>query len=272
MRSGSDMQAQDAEDFSFRKVAHLLKSYTPPPIAGFDPAGKWKQDYTMYVLQPNAGVKKGEFSLERAAKGTGNFALTVRTRRIGNSGFSQFQHAEIQCRFNALASPLSWVFDTRMARNAQDPPYLDSGRRHSADVTGGVLRVRDKLQTRKEAIDGLYSNEWTLLEAVQRLPGQSMKAINYTLIDEYDTPQPNHTLAYRTHAQVALQSGPAQLVGYYDLGRAVVPTVYWVDEHGRLTFVCTGLMVYALAATNGQAGQCPDHYPAFRAEARVTPD
>lgn len=114
---------------------------------------------------------------------------------------------------------------------------------------------------------GPYSNEWTLLEAIQRMPGRSMQEVEYTLIDEYDTPQPGHRLSYRTQAQVTFQSGPAQLTAFCDLGRALVPTVYWVDEHHRLIFVCTGLMVYALTETNGRSGSCPNHYPAYSTKA-----
>lgn len=264
MTSGSSIDSQFADDFSLRKVAYLLEDYTPPPVSRFDPSGRWQQSYAMFVNQHEKGMKLGEFSLERAVEGGQNFALTVQARRFGNSGFSQFQHAEIRCRTDALATPVSWVFDTKMARDAGDQPYLDSGRRRSAAVANGALAVRDKWRTCKTPIDGPYSNEWTLLEAVQRLPGERTKYLDFTLIDEYDAPQPGHRLAYRTQAQVTLQNGPAQLTGYYDLGHAVVPTVYWVDKHHQLLFVCTGLMVYALSATNGQAGQCPEKYRSYQ--------
>lgn len=267
MKSGSDIHSQFADDFSLRKVAYLLGDYTPPPMASFDPAGRWQQSYTMFVLNRPTGNKVGEFSLERAVKGRQSFALSVRTRRFGNSGFSLFQQAEIQCRTDTLATPVSWVFDTKMARDAADQPYLGSGRRLSAAVANGALVVRDRWRTRKTSIDGPYSNEWTLLEAVQRLPGKQTKDLDYTLIGEYDTPQPGHRLAYRTHAQVTFASGPAQLTGYYDLGPAVVPTVYWIDEHRRLLFVCTGLVVYALNATNGMTGQCPEKYRTYQSKA-----
>lgn len=262
-----NLPMQVSQDFSLRRIAYLLPEYAPPPLAGFTPAGKWKQEYTMFLLQPTVARKVGSFSLQRSPRAAHNFMLTVQTRRIGNSGYSQFQRAEMQCTEDILATPHSWLFDTKMALKAADPPYLMSGRRRSANVTNGTLIIRDKLRVNKTDIQAPYSNEWTLLEAVQRLPGQSMKPITYTLIDEYDTPQSNHRLAYRKQIHVNLQSGPEPLTGYCDLGRAVVPTVYWVDKHGRLIFVCTGLMIYALNATNGQPGQCPHLYPAYEKQA-----
>ena len=221
----------------------------------------------MFLLQPDNVRKVGEFSLERSSKGSRQFMLKVLTQRVGNSGYSQFQHAELNCHADMLATPESWVFNTKMALTPNGKPYLLSGRRHSASVSNGILAIRDNLRVSKYPLPGLYSNEWTLLEAVQRLPGQTMKPIDYTLIDEYDTPQPNHRLAYRTQVHLDMQSGSETLTAYYDLGRAVVPTVYWVDKHGRLIFVCTGLQIYALTATNGVSGQLPHQYPTYKAEA-----
>ncbi|MGC8541781.1 MAG: hypothetical protein ACP5QA_14305 [Phycisphaerae bacterium] len=265
MKIDSRIESQVAQDFSLRKVAGLLEHYTPPPVAGFAPAGNWKHEYTMYLLDPQVSIKSGAFTLERFLKGTQHFAMTVQMRAFGISGFSLFQHAVLQCRTDTLAAPVSWEFETKMSRRPGDKPYLLTGRHRSAKVSDGYLMIRDKLATSRTMIHGPYSNEWTLLEAVQRLPGESMKQIHYTLIDEYDTPQPDHSLAFRTRAKMSVANGPLHLVGYYDLGRAVIPTVYWVDQHGRLIFVCTGLVVYALAATNGQSGICPERYPAYRA-------
>lgn len=265
--SASGILSQVKADYSLRKLAYLLENYAPPSAAGFISTGKWRQDYIMFLVQPTVTRAVGRFSIDRVSRGPDNFVLTVRTQRVGSSGYSQFQHAEMHCRTDLLSSPVSWLFDTKMALTPEDKPYLLSGRRYSASVKNGTLLIRDNLRTSRTAINGLYSNEWTLLEAVQRLPRHSSVSIDYTLIDEYDTPQPGHRLAYRTRAKVNLQSGPEDLIAYYDVGHAVVPTVYWIDTHDRLLFVCTGLMVYALTATNGQPGICPEHYPSDRLEA-----
>ena len=272
MTADPEIRRQFADDFSLRKIAYLLGDYEPPPIGDFDPAGQWQQSYAMFVMEGPGGNKVGEVSLERVPKGQQNFTLTVRTRRLGNSGFSQFQQAELQCRTNTVATPESWVFDTKMARDPGEQPYLQSGGRRNAAVANGTLAVHDRWRTGKTVLDGPYSSEWTLLEAVQRLPGEQTRDLDFTLIDDYDTPQPGHRLAYRGTAKVMLRSGPEQLTGFFDLGHALVPTTYWVDRHHRLLFVCSGLMVYALSATDGQAGRCPDRYTAYQDPANPAED
>ncbi len=266
MTADADRFASKVSDFSLRGLEGLAEEYIPPPLGSFTPDGSWKQTYAMFVLVPKGALKVGEFSLERKVKGSTDFMLGVAVRRRGNSGFSLFQRAEIQCNLDELATPVSWLFDTKLAREANDPPYLQSGRRRSASVRNSVMMVRDRLRTTRIELDGAYSNEWSLLEAMQRLPGEKTRNMHYTLIDEFDTPQPAHTLTFRDKVSVPLKNGPATLTGYYDLGTAAVPTTYWVDENHRLTFVCSGLTVYALNMTNGHPGQCPDRFSSSESE------
>jgi hypothetical protein len=259
MTASSDIQPQRRTGFSLRKVANLLGEYSPPPSEGFDSSKDWQQSYTMFDLE-GQGVMVGEFFLERKATKRETFALTVQIQRHGNSGYSQFQHAEIQCKTDALATPVSWIYDTKMALKPNDTPYLKSGKRSSAVVSGGVLAIRDGLRIRNSTIDGPYASEWALLEAVQRLPAEKMGEMNYTLIHGFDTVQPGHRIFYGGKVQVDLQSGPANLTCYCDLGSGVLPVAYWVDEYHRLLFICAGLRVYALSTSNGRTGKCPIRY------------
>jgi hypothetical protein len=216
----------------------------------------------MYLLT-GPPLMVGTFSVKRTPNGSRGFQLDVMTQRSAQSGFSHFQRATMQCSVNALASPSSWVFETKMAKAAEDKPYLESGRTRNASVADGTLVVRSGSRVHKTPIAPDYSNEWSLWEAVQRLSGDKLKPISYTLIDEYDTPQSGHTLTYRGQQQVDCQSGPLKLTSYMDIGQAVVPTTYWVDEHNRLIFMCSGLQVYVLMATNGQSVPLPPRYPLY---------
>ncbi len=250
----------EVSDFSLRGLKGLTTEYVPPPLGKFHPEGSWSQSYAMYVLIPHGARRVGEFTLVRKPKAAGGFTLDVHTRRLSVSGYSHFQRAEIHCKSDALASPVSWLFDTKLAKKPTDPPYLQSGRRRTGAVRDGALFIRDNIRTARTPLEGAYGNEWTMLEAVQRLPREKTPTMHYTLIDEYDTPQPEHTLEYRDQVTVPLKGGHVDLHSYCDIGRAVIPTTYWVDDHNRLLFVCTGLQVYALNIANGKTGICPPHY------------
>jgi len=250
----------EVRDFALFGLKGLTQSYIPPPLERFDPEGSWTQSFAMYWLIPRGAIKVGEVTLVRSAKSSNGFVLGVQPRRFSVSGFSQFVRAELHCENNSLASPVSWVFDSKLARNEHDRPYLQSGRRSSGVIRDGVLIIRDKLRTSRTALSGAYGSEWALMEAVQRLPREHTPAMEYTLIKQFGTLEPAHTLTYRDQVTVPLKKGSLKLHSYCDVGRAVIPTTYWVDEHDRLAFVCTGLQVYALNATNGKAGYCPRRY------------
>ncbi len=260
MSFGSDVPTSQADAFSLRKVANLLPEYVPPPAGKFDPNGHWQQTYTMFLMEGSLAKKVGDFSLKRDVKGEKAFVLSVESRRFANSGFSYFERAELQCRADHLATPTAWICYTKLAQNPGDQAYLQSGRRRNMKVAGGTLAIRDTFRVRRSPLIEPYSNEWTLLEAVQRLLGYQTKQLSYTLVDEYDAPIPGHTLKYQSKQQVTLGNGPAELTAYTDLGPAVIPTTYWLDKYHRLLFVCTGLQAYVLTATNGQVGHCPDQY------------
>lgn len=251
-----------AGDFSLRKVVNLLPRYAPPPPGNFEAVSAWTQHYVLYLLQAATHIV-GDLSLKRTPKGKSDFTLDVAIRRNGNSGYSQFEQAELQCTTDNLATPSAWIFDTKMAKKATDPAYLQSGRRRTATVTGSTLSIRDGFHFRKDSIKGAYANEWGLMEAVQRLPGDKTSPLAFTLVDDFDEPEPGHTLVFHTQEQVEFKTGPALLTSYLGVGPGIVPTVYWVDEHHRLIFVCTGLKVYALDTTNGHSVQCPPHYAPY---------
>lgn len=260
MADTTERLADEVSDFALRGLKGLTKEYIPPPHGAFYPEGSWNHSFAMYWLIPRGAIKVGEVTLVRREKNSNGFILGVQPRRFSVSGFSQFVRAELHCKNNALASPVSWVFDSKLARNAHDRPYLQSGRRSTGTVRDGVLTIRDRFRTARTSLEGAYGSEWAIMEAVQRLPRERTPALDYTLIKQFGTPEPSHTLSYRDQVIVPIKDGSLKLHSYCDVGASVIPTTYWVDEHDRLVFVCTGLQVYALNVTDGATGHCPRHY------------
>lgn len=123
------------------------KLYTPAR-GQFAPVGKWQQSYAMYLLT-GPPLMVGTFSMKRTPNGSQGFELDVMTQRRVQSGFSHFQRATMQCRANALATPSSWVFETKMAKAPDDKPYLQSGRTRNASVADSTLVVRDGARVHK---------------------------------------------------------------------------------------------------------------------------
>ena len=71
-------------------------------------------------------------------------------------------------------------------------------------------------------------------------------------MDEYDSLFPNQLLCFHNQLRLQLARGPQVLTGYAHTGRGIsYPTVYWVDESGRLVLCFSGMDVWVLREENG---------------------
>lgn len=143
------------------------------------------------------------------------------------------------------------------------------------DLRDGKLRVEDtapmrKVWTRPFPEPARCSINWSLFEAVQRLPRKAGESLSFTLLDDFDQARPNQTLSFWKTAQTRvggrrvqrsrvrqLEKGrvhnpywaiedqiPVRLHGFSHTGDGVVPWVYWVDDAGRLLCAVSGIEAY----------------------------
>ena len=132
-----------------------------------------------------------------------------------------------------------------------DTVILDTGYFDGADVfRDGTIVIQDPHETKALPVAGPYTLNWCLFDAVQRLPREKTQPLGFTLIDHFDEPKADCTLAFRKRMDVAVAGGRTIATYSYDqLGRGNVPWVYWVDDRGRLLFVAAGLEAYALESS-----------------------
>ena len=116
----------------------------------------------------------------------------------------------------------------------------------------------------KGVIDGVIagplSSDWSLFDAVQRLPFAPIEA-QFDLLEHMTVLKPAQILRYRKDLAVQLAGGP-KLACFTRHGYATVPQEYWLDEQHRLVLVVAYNMAYLL---NQDA---PALYERARAERR----
>jgi hypothetical protein len=212
------------QDSTLDIVAPLLKSFAPP-AGPFDPQGAWRNAYTIYSVAATLGVAKadvaGHLAITRTPKPDGGALLEIDHRKQGLVHGSLNLAGRIQCAPGALAAPTEWDLTVEV---------------HSDQKTD-VL----KKQKRDFPASAAYTSNWTLFDAVQRLP-RSAKPLPFTLFDEWDLPKPNQSIAFRR--TVELPFGKAH--GFEQLGPGLLPLVYWTGDDGRLLFVVSGLLAYVM--------------------------
>lgn len=237
---------ESLDRYPLRSLGPVLKKCRPPSDA-FDPAGSWNQTWGVYTLAGRAAAARrvGTVTLRRRVSNE-NTTLEVaydKTLSGGRQKIAATLHGRAD---DPLGAPTRWTFQIDVLDAAGKPvPHTQVKKR--ATVEKGIITIRDTIGTRAIRVDGPYTVNWCLFDAVQRLPRKKTEPLPFTLIDHFDQPKPETTLSYRKPMTVAVAGGrTAATHAYEQLGRGNVPWVYWIDEAGRLLFIVAGLEGYVL--------------------------
>jgi hypothetical protein len=206
-----------------------------PPAGPFSPDSEWEHLYSVLVLTP-ARMEKGEHAhpygklrLTRKAAAGGQFQLAVdlaiQTR--GRSGMHT--RASLVCAADRLASPQRWELHSDIVEDGGPAPLPVS---ETAAVRDGEI-VRPGRARRKVGARALTSN-WSLMEAVQRLPFDTTTPLEFDMLEDMDMHKAGQSLHAIGTVTVRTAAGDLQLNGFRHTGRGILPIHYWLDREHRL--------------------------------------
>jgi len=210
--------------YPLRSLLPALRQFEPP-TGYFNPAGPWEQTWSVCTLggrQP-AVRRVGRLTLRRGVESK-TARLDVTYSKDLTGGRQEVVGTLEGPAESPLSTPVRWSFRFRLL-----------------DAEGQAIPAT--------AIDpaGPYTVNWSLFDAVQRLPGADTPARTFTLIDHFDQVKPETTLSFRKAMDVRVAGGRTlRTRAYQQLGCGNVPWVYWTDEAGRLLWVVAGLEGYVL--------------------------
>jgi len=215
--------------------------------AAFDPTGNWTHGYGVYST-PRGAARVGELRLQRRAGPGQRVTLDFQYEKTHTGGKQQIAAKIHFPAKSPLSAPAEWSFQAHVLDNAGR--VIESTRiRKSIAVADGTLVVNDPTGAKRTPLDGEYALSWALFDAVGRLPSQAFAPLCFTLIDHFDQVKPGHSLSYRTKTEATIRGAKHRLRAYDQLGRGVVPWVWWVDTPGRVVAAVSGIEVYVLEST-----------------------
>ena len=250
--------------FGLDMLAEHLAGFQPP-TAAHDPAGDWELTYTAYCLAAEQGVggPVGTLRLRRTRHDGERFVLDVVSEKRSAYRFTDSLTAEIEAHGTRLPEPLRWSWE-ELIRGLRGDVVPRSQLKRSATLQGGMLAIG----SRKVPLTGPCTLHWLLMEAVGRLPREPFAPLTFTLLDQLDEVKTGHTLRYAESPTVLLGQSPlkpraqpaaahqpqaAEVIGrpvrlhaYHHFGDGVLPSVYWVDDQGRLLIAAAGVEAYVL--------------------------
>jgi hypothetical protein len=235
-------------DFTLDFVAQRLQDFKPPQ-GPFDPRGRWQLTYGVYTFAAITagtapGGRAGTLSVFREPRDGGS-VVELDFEKLLVGGSSQKVVARLVCRDDALGTPAKWDCSSEFF-DREKKPLPQSVLRKSARLAGGRVEIDDGRYTQAIEIDGPFTVNWALFEAVGRLPRGPFAPLEFTMLDHFDQVKRGQTLAFRKSLSLTLGGRDVRLHAFDQLGRGIVPWVYWVDDSGRLLAALAGLEAYIL--------------------------
>jgi hypothetical protein len=221
-------------------VAHL-KDFAPPS-GPFDAEGSWEHHYSIRLIHRWQGVDNlapaGVLRLRREPMEGKTFRLHVTLAPALGSNVERVE-AQTECAQDRLSTPRRWEVVTYFV----DPKgrYVeDTEVRETGEFTGKAVR-RHGRRTRSMGVRGPLTSNWSLFDALQRLPRETGPPLEFAMLEELRLLRLKQRLMYRESVETEIGGKPTRLHEFEQFGEGILPYRYWLDDAGRLLFAAGGL-------------------------------
>jgi len=217
------------------------------PTDAFDPQGAWELRYALLTVLPDSQfghtTSAGGFRIRRTPVGPGVVKHDVRLVSQQNDKSVYHAHAEITSATDTLATPRNWTMRTEI-RSAAGVVDADTTLVQTGKVVGGNLQRRNGRAERVLPAPEHFTSNWSLFDAVQRLPVAPQEPLRFDMFEELDLFKPNQRLLFRQTQTVELGRQQLRLHRFEQFGDGILPYTYWLDNQHRLLIAAGGLRVF----------------------------
>ena len=223
---------------------NLLQGFPETP-ADFDPNGQWTNTYrimTCHGYREDGNEDIGLLRLSKSPDTDDTFRLQVDREIVNDEHRLHKYAAEIICRKDLSASPVSWRLSNQFtAPNQSDPRTLEE----TGKANGTTAEITINNRTRIASGVNPITADWCLFEAVQRLPFKSSTSLVVDILEGLSVRKYNQRLSYR--GLYTRADNRPSLQWFHQIGHGVLPYEYWLDDRHRLQMVTTGARTYILS-------------------------
>lgn len=227
-----------AEPWEYFHTKKILNQYGLPS-GTFNPEAPWEQAYDIYFM--NIRTKPGD-SASKPLAPEATLVVTAKdegeTRHLGITYSALMDEdttqIDAQCKKNALTSPTEW---TLAFSNANVAGQGLVGHSQKGEIRNNRLFLDGKEPTRSKTL-GLYTADWCLFDAVQRLAVRADQSkYTFDLLEEFSMIRDTQVLSYRGTSEITTDHGAVTADVYCHYGESVIPTLYYLDANARLFLV-----------------------------------
>jgi hypothetical protein len=242
-------QFDPGEEFSLLKLEAIFPNYQYPR-ADQHSTVDFDLNFRLYNSYGKSVRHAGTFSFKK--QGRTKPVYNVRSIRMVSADhppaqkrFDYYFNGRIVTRDDALATPLSWECDTKVAKGADEPPYLNSGHKWKGTYKDSVVEYTSgDVLLKKPVTHENLSWKWGLINLVQKMDPKD--EIHFSALDEMDMIYEHQYIRLRKYQEIDTGTGRVNFKVFDVLGDGIIPTVYWVDELDRVVFIINGMEAFVL--------------------------
>jgi len=226
------------EPWEYFRTKEILNKYGLPS-GFFDPTAPYEHTYDIFFM--NIRFKHGNSrkkllepaaTVKISAKDTGADRKLNITYSAGL--FGDKTQINALCRKNTLISPVSW---TETFSNSSEAGQALVQYTRKGMVKNHRLLLDGREPKRSWELN-LYTADWCLFDAVQRLAAEKDKTkYSFDLLEEFSILRGEQYLYHRGTSQIITAEGSVSADVYCHYGESVIPTLYYLDPCGRLFLV-----------------------------------
>lgn len=199
-----------------------MDGFSPP--GDFDPGGEWENTYRIWLVGRG---DSGFLHIKRKPEDGASATLGIEMLVLQAARTVHQTKVKLKCAGDALSTPQSWEMESQILDINMQPIELST--------------VKEEVASHDMAAS---TSNWSLFDAVQRLPGRDTRPLEFSLLEDMDLLKTGQRLSYWQSMSFDAGNNSLQLTGYQQVGHGILPYQYWVDGHHRLLFAVSGIRAY----------------------------
>jgi hypothetical protein len=196
----------------------------PPSSEDFKPDGNWINTYriwTCHGYRESGNQNVGHLRIKRLSESNSSLTIKVHQEVSQTDALVNIVEATIECRNNQMASPIQWKVSSR---------FIDAEGRQISQLSSDDKGIAVEGSNRRTC-------DWSLFEAVQRLEFNRKTSLNFDMLEGLSLLKKDQNLSYHGLYPTKIGGENIPLHCFVQLGNAILPCEYWLDDHHRLLVV-----------------------------------
>jgi hypothetical protein len=222
------------------------------PEPGFSGEEAWSHTYRLWLVAPDKRHAKldshyGGFVeiIREPMPGGQEFLLQIRQSIVQDMPGVHETLVRLHCAQDAFASPLRWELTNTVFLGGTKPvPELQV--QQEGKIKEGVLSLTQGAHTRNCPLPLPVTSNWSLLDAIQRLPVKAGRKVDFSMLHELDQLKNFQRLSCQGAVTPKLDGKEMALMAWHHTGEGILPCIYYTNQEGRLVAAVSGIRAYLL--------------------------